>query len=136
MSYFELNWLHKKDRAISMPRLVFFAAPDCGGLYYYPDNREKLIGDKYFPLDCGLIVISPNEDGAFMAHSLAHEWRHHWQFFERGLTGGSKWHNNGNYEKAIISYFRRHLHEWDALLYANRMAPCSTSLEWERWIRR
>ena len=134
-SYLELNWLAKADKYILLPPVIFADIPS-GGFFRFPDKKEVLVGDKYYPADRGLIVISETYS-ELIESSIAHEWRHLWQYYQHGRPRSTtQWNLESplSYKKQIIDFFMSDPQEYDALLFGLEKAPDDTALEWHEWI--
>lgn len=132
----ELRWLARSDKYILLPQLVF-ADIDYGGRFYYPRREELLINDKYYPMGRGVIIISdayPEE----IESSIAHEWRHLWQFYQGWSYWYAEWDlkSKESYRNKIIRFFKSDPLEMDALLFQLKKAPNDTGREWHEWIIR
>lgn len=128
----ELNWL-RTEKDILMPSIVFEDI-FVGGCYCSPKEDEAYINGKYYPLDNGILVISENYTDDFVINAIAHEWRHHWQWWH-GIEDDYKGLNqNLPYKKMIVKYFSESSTEMDALLFSNKMYPCDDTLEWYEWL--
>jgi len=134
-NYIELNWLAKKDKDISLPSIIFDDI-DYGGCYYSPMHYEILIGEKFYPLDNGLIVINSMYSDNFIENSIVHEWRHHWQVMNGYELNIISWNTKSKmtYKQQIIEYFTKSSSELDALIYSNKISPCDDTIEWYEWI--
>lgn len=88
-----------------------------GGGYYYPSREELLLDDKWYRPDNGLILVNPLYPKD-IPHTLAHEWRHHWQRFH-GIPYDGIPFTGDNYR----DYYMRSQSEGDALRFALRYAP-------------
>jgi len=132
--WFELNWLRKETKHISVPELVIDSGVSkASATYFWPANEEVLIKDKFY--DCKNGIIAINADSTIMVSSLAHEWRHHVQYYYHGSSCKSTaWKNKKNYKKEIIDYFTNNIWEMDALLYEIKKAPDDVNLQWYEWI--
>ena len=134
-SYLELHWLAKADKYILMPPVIF-ADIAYGGYFRFPDKKEVLVGDKYYPVDRGLIVISETHSEQFKS-SIAHEWRHLWQYYQRGEPKStSQWNlkSSSSYRKQIVDFFISDPSEYDALLFQLKKAPDDVARQWYEWI--
>lgn len=133
----ELRWLSRHDKDILLPEIVFTADMEnaagsrCCGCYWRPEENEYLIGDKFVPFDRGVIAIN-TEDPELIRGTIAHEWRHHWQFYHDLLPpAAASWDFGGsNYDAKIRRFFRSRPHEMDALRYQLKHAPdwCSENM--------
>lgn len=129
----ELRWLARHDKDLPLPEIIFtpsnldFRGQKCGGCYYKPEQNEFLYGDLFIPFDKGVIVVG-TESPELIAGTIAHEWRHHWQF-HRGLSlepshyDPKAFEEYTGYRAAVRKYFRTQAHELDALRYQNKVAP-------------
>ena len=130
-SYLELNWLAKADKYILLPPVIFADIP-YGGFFRFPRKEEVLIVDKYYPGDRGLIVISETHS-EHIESSIAHEWRHLWQYYQRGEPKlKAKWNLESplSYENQIVDFFISDSFEYDALLFQIKKAPDDIALQW------
>lgn len=131
----ELRWLARKDKYIRFPEVVF-ANIESGGIWIYPSKKEKLIGDRYYPLDLGIIVVN-EEFGDEHEATIAHEWRHVWQYYnwgERGVHHPWGIEPHLSYREQIVNYFANDVRELDALLFEVKIAPRPHALQWYEWI--
>ena len=134
-SYLELNWLARADKYILLPPVIFADIPS-GGFFHFPRKIEVLIDDKYYPADRGLIVISEIHSEHIEA-SIAHEWRHLWQYYQRGEhILKSQWNLESplSYKEQIIGFFLSDPFEYDALLFQLKKAPDDVARQWYEWI--
>ena len=134
-SYLELHWLAKADKYILMPPVIF-ADIAYGGYFHIPQKKEVLIGNEYYPADRGLIVISETHS-EHIESSIAHEWRHLWQYYQRGKPKFvSQWNLKSplSYKKQIINFFASDPSEYDALLFQLKKAPDDVARQWYEWI--
>lgn len=123
----ETNWLQRSEKWLPQPEVWVSDFETASGAYCYPgiDTRGTVF-EAVYPTKAGAIVIveSQNEELGDFEATLAHEWRHHWQFW-------CGWKYDGNpgalarlpYEQAIYCYFRSSRSEMDALLFERRVAP-------------
>lgn len=128
----ELGWLAKKDRNLPLPELVYSPNPKFGGLYMSPWKGERQVGTKFYDTSKGLIWISE-----FTPSVIAHEWRHHYQFYYGPKPGPSslaldKWTAQYGYKGMIKKYFTELDYEQDALKFQVKMYP--KDLLTEYWI--
>lgn len=123
-----MNWLRKHDKALPTPQVVYSAVSGFGGCYYSPFKGEECIDGLFYPRDNGIILVStlwPDN----IHSTLAHEWRHHWQRFNKGRLPKWPWNTpstSEEYIQAIKHYFTA-WHEWDALHFQHKHAPAETS---------
>ena len=129
----ELNWLSRHDKDLPIPAVIWspsgtdFHDVRCRGCYYRPLRQEFLVGERFEPFHNGAIIVSGQEPD-LIAGTLAHEWRHHWQYFRGMLPDKVTFDMNlfddpDSYDDAIKMYFESQKHEMDALLFQYRMAP-------------
>lgn len=119
-----------KDKDIPKPKVVYEKNDDMGGVYHHPDKNYKY----------GLIKIcdiSESEE----EETLAHEYRHHWQYFN-GVKDLNEIDYNeylrlfhSNYKLGIQLYFTESIIEMDALTFCYRNNFHSdTLLEWIEYV--
>jgi len=128
----ELNWL-RKDKDIPMP-LILFEKISVGGYYCRPAKTEWYLNGKHYPLDNGLLVVNIETEYDFIVNGIAHEWRHHWQWWMGVTSDCPGWNGGGSYKKNIMQYFLCSRTEMDALLFSNKMYPSNDTLEWYDWL--
>ena len=134
-SYLELNWLAKADKHILLPPVIFTDIKE-GGFLHFPEKKEVLIGNKYYPADRGLIVVNCTYPD-MIESVLAHEWRHLWQYYQWGKPASvAQWNSSSplTYKEQIVKYFTTDSKEYDALLFELEKVPNDTVLEWYEWI--
>lgn len=137
----QLSWL-PRELLKMVPVLPEIVEADAGlafgsnGCYLYP--RKNVFLQTYnVPLDNGVIVIG--KDVEDVQSVLAHEFRHHWQYFNTLKPEIPKFDMSKflfcNPIQTFLEYYRQP-HELDALMFEARVAPTPnnrTSLEavWE-----
>lgn len=136
----ELNWIRRKvDKDLVLPEVVLGSSASLyGGCYWHPSKREALIDGIYYPLDRGLIEVSAIEHEN-IGSIIAHEWRHHWQFYKGWDFEAADWGDFAakfSYEDAIANYFINIAKEADAFKFQLKYEPPSYGPEWEYWILR
>lgn len=134
-SYLELNWLAKADKYILLPPVIFTDIPE-GGFFHFPEKEDILIDDKFYPADRGLIAISERYPEQIES-SIAHEWRHLWQYYQHGKPWEvAEWNLKSplSYKKQIVKFFTSDPFEYDALLYQLKKAPDDSAREWYEWV--
>ena len=86
MKSLELNWIRRKvDKTIPFPEVLFFPfTSGRAGSYYNPSPKNEIydIDGKPHSLKYGAIVVSSKYDNKVQKNIIAHEWRHHWQYFK------------------------------------------------------
>ena len=120
----ELSWLPNSElKGLLLPPIyVIDDSDDYSGYYEHGDSESR-----------GEIVVVENE---YYASTLAHEFRHYWQFVNFGLPDeSSRWNNEKDYRTAIVEYFCTQAHEADALMFECKHAPNDVNLQWLEWIR-
>lgn len=135
-SFSELHWLAKADKYILLPPVIFADILE-GGYFRFPEKKEVLIEDKYYPADRGLIVINSTYPENEIQAGLAHEWRHLWQYYQWGEPElGPQWDSKSplSYREQIVDYFISNPSEYDALLFELKKAPSDLSQKWYEWI--
>jgi hypothetical protein len=132
--WIELNWLRRGNKEIPLPDIIFEKIELGSGLYYKPEKSEIAIEGRFYDLSNGLIVISPIMDSPFTANTIAHEWRHHWQFISGIKSNPWSWNFGSNYKDNIINFFNSSSTEMDAFNFALNKAPDDTSLLWKDWL--
>jgi hypothetical protein len=136
----ELNWLHRKAKDLIIPALLIvpqYAWRKFPGCYYHPQSGEIEFRGHFTPLSNGLIIASEITDwcpGGF-ASTLAHEWRHHWQWFNMTRGKGATWDPTLPYDKAIVKFFESKI-ELDALLFSHAVAPCEETRIWKSLVEK
>ncbi len=132
MKSLELNWIKNEDKSLVMPEVVFSSVSWAGGLYYHPEDMEVCINGKFYSLEFGLIEIGMT---GIIESTLAHEWRHHWQFFHYGVPDDYlfSWPQEisvDEYDKALVKYFLSNPTEMDALRFQYKHSHIYE--EWEK----
>lgn len=135
MKSLELNWIRKFDKSLSMPEVVYSSIDWAGGQYFHPEENEICIDGKYYNISRGLIEISVsnNVSSKEISSTIAHEWRHHWQYFNLPYEKNKfKWpqtYDDQKYNKLITNYFLLNPLEMDALQFQKKYS--SIYEEWE-----
>lgn len=127
-----LSWIAKQDKTIPMPVLVVDVSTPYCGMYYRPRNEGVVIGEKTISARKGIIFFNPEKPD--VADTLAHEWRHHWQFWSGPGLDPVAFDYGGEYRSAIVKYFRSSRCEYDALRFSVKHAPSEMSLLWKSWV--
>lgn len=112
--------------------IVYMEDSEIGGMYHRPVRRECQIGQRFYDLRRGLILlsllscsdfeISDNYD--YEATGLAHEWRHHWQHWHGYESDSLGWPPPGafdSYNQQIREFYTQSYTEMDALLFSWRV---------------
>ncbi len=140
MKSLELNWIRKKvDKSIPLPEVIFFPLTDDKvGSYYCPTPNNEIydIEGKSYSLKYGAIVVSSRYDNKVQRNIIAHEWRHHWQYYHGikfeipkcNVTQITK----DNYNDMAKLYFTTSKTELDALRFSYVHAGFLSNYEpWE-----
>ncbi len=138
-NWMELNWLRKGSKEIPLPNIVFTSElTEYSGIYYRPERDELRIGNRYYDLVKGLIGVSTNDDDSFLykrddktiLKTIAHEWRHHWQYFTRKfyVEEGTVFQDDGDYDQSIVRFHSSNVNEMDAFLFSIRKCKCNTNM--------
>lgn len=128
----ELNWI-PKPKDIPMPNIVVESVFNCSAYYVEPESEQHEINGHFYDIDNGLIVINENEVDVIFAGTLAHEYRHHWQYYS-GIEIDSIWEIKSDYKSAIIEYFTTYPIEMDALIFEMKLYPEDYKSQWWEWI--
>lgn len=122
MKSLELNWIRKKvDKTIPMPEVIFWPLTTCSGKYYPPEEGHEIfdLDDRPHSMCYGAIIVNPEFGDEETQHTIAHEWRHHWQYYH-GIDFGKspiKAFDTMEYEDALLKYFTTSDTELDALRF-------------------
>jgi hypothetical protein len=124
MRSIELSWLARRDKWVPLPELVFTNDGNAlyTGAYYRPQNWTLKINNKEICAKRGIIIINCEVYKFSVEATLAHEWRHHWQWFNGMIpetpidTSSLCWSDLDNWKKSIKTYFKQP-HEMDALRF-------------------
>lgn len=127
MRSIELGWLAKGDKSLFLPELVFAEIPT-GGCYHAPEHG---VNEEY---GCdarkGIIVVSTLYGSEVVAATLAHEWRHHWQWWSGIKFDYVPWIGEEDYDSELRAYFKRSSTERDALRFEMKKAQAPHHDEW------
>lgn len=118
----ELGWLSKGD-GLCWPEMVFDAESDnFSGQYFHPEENAFLYvpDGRRFSLKKGLILISCSGDKDIndIETTIAHEYRHHWQYHNWGeeKTSISFDHDDDRAMK-LLKHYSGSFQEFDALRF-------------------
>jgi hypothetical protein len=127
----ELRWIHKKAKDLLYPDVLYVPKlENKSGCFYHPNKKQELlVGNRIYDLSKGLILISESDDSRELPNTIAHEWRHYWQFCKMGKIKGIPFDNKIPYQKAIKKFFEYSI-ERDALLFSHKFAPSPLSDYW------
>jgi hypothetical protein len=132
----DLNWLSRLDKHLLLPDLEFCSLKGMGQAAYFRPKTTLIRWNRETRIHNGKIIVDPSESTSVEA-SMAHEWRHHWQFFQ-GRLGKSQipddWQEN--YWMKIKEYFTIHPWELDALRFELKMFPVDLSRLWMEAVQR
>ena len=125
-----MRLLAKHDKSLLLP-LIVFENVEAGGLYYQPGRYEVELNGHFYDAKKGIIVANPEFPDGIDA-TITHEWRHHWQRFNR-IVGDAfpkwPWQPSVDYEASIKAYFQI-WHEWDALMFEYKFARNHINESW------
>jgi len=128
----ETNWLPQSLRKhTGQPMVCFDDGFEHGGMYTPPGYDPELTYGK----DCittGLIIINPMGLSPIPA-TIAHEWRHHWQYLENPRVFDGIWipvYGQGDHMEMIVDYFSYQWHEFDALRFTMSQYSCDEDGDW------
>ena len=156
--FVHLNWLARQHKELPVPHIHFYhnASPTAVMASYSAPVmlvskqwREQCDAEYLELFDAGMTW---NEDGEVLQRttglihinlaqnaecevqsSIAHEYRHHWQFFHYGAWWPSKYDtdlSSYNQRIAVIKYFHSDVREADALRFELRTNPS------DEWVQR
>ena len=116
----DLNWLTRKEKDLPVPRLVFSDMTEFAGLYKPPSGPIE-IGHSTLENKNGTIIVS-TFDEAVIAPTIAHEFRHHWQYYnfisyDSDITNYYQYQKMYSYNEIIVKYFTNSFSEFDALRF-------------------
>ena len=140
MKSLELNWIRKKvDKTIPIPEVMFFPFGDGrAGSYYHPNPKNEIfdIDGKPCSMKYGVIVVGSRFNTDTQKNIIAHEWRHHWQYFNGIEQNKPKCRANQitskNYNHRVKQYFSTSKSELDALRFSYKQAGFLGNYEpWE-----
>lgn len=120
----DLHWLYKLDKFLPTPILVFDYEKEYGGYYLHPEKTEYQIGDSFFNCKNGIIVVSTAFDHNSLQNTIAHEYRHHWQFCKGWIYDGIGWNlpSEEDYDITLKNFFNSSKSEMDAYLFSVKVA--------------
>jgi hypothetical protein len=130
MKSLELNWIRKKvDKSIPIPEVVFHPLDGCAGKYYHPEKYELYdLDGKPYLMRYGVIVVNPECE--LVQTTIAHEWRHHWQYYNGIEFEISPRVDNEDYDKSLLKYFTGSKTEFDAIRFECKYTGIFP--EWEK----
>lgn len=103
-----ISWLTRHWKHFPVPRIVYIPSLIYYGQYQWPSCQEEIIDDIVIPPSRGTILLGPNYD----AGTIAHEYRHHLQFWQKGGWWDSDFSIIGD-----PSFITRHDSELDAVQF-------------------
>ena len=125
----ELNWL-PKAKGVPLPDVCIVDDYDYSGCYYYPEYSEVELDGKCVSIENGLIILKSDTSPS----TIAHEFRHHLQWWYGLEVEGVEWDFNKPYEDAIIEYYTKSITEMDALLYECNHYPDDYNMQNYEWL--
>ena len=127
----ELNWL-PKAKDVPLPNMFVVDDYDYSGCYYNPEYAEVELDGKCVSIENGLIIIKSNTSPS----TIAHEFRHHLQWWYGMDLGAVAWDFHKPYKDAIVEYYTKSLTELDALLYECKHYPDDDNMQNYEWVCR
>ena len=124
----EFNWIHRMDKWLRVPEIVFDeSTKNVGGYYRHPEHGELFVDNRFIPCDNGVIVVHQGAE-----ETIAHEWRHHWQYCSGYPYDGVGWKNTDDYDKELRNYFASSIMELDAVRFQLKYSNADYHDEWKR----
>jgi len=123
----ETNWLSKKDRHLPAPDIFYVNNLDIGGLYIPPRDIVMFEHEIEIHPSNGTIIIGEYNEDFPLEAIMAHEWRHHWQYWNGWEYDGIGWNFTEDYDvyiEQITKYFLHSFSETDALKYELKHFTC------------
>lgn len=130
MRSIDLNFVARRDKSLPFPNLAFDEMEGYAGFYVRPQEEEFIWREKIHDARRGVIFISTNYP-EIIASTIAHEWRHHWQFFNGFQMDGTSWNSPADYDAAIVEYFTKSKSEADALRFQIRTVGWEKDDQWK-----
>lgn len=130
-SYSELRWVRGIDKDIPFPTIIFDNDHNFSGCYYHPEDSIVNVNGREFELKNGLIIFNIDFGDP---STLAHEWRHHWQWYNGWKVDSILPNYEIGYKEAMIEFYSNSISELDALLFEIKKSPDDTNQEWYEWI--
>ena len=130
-----LRWL-RPPKDMLIPDIVECSSlSGAAGLYYSP-RPEAEVNGRCFDASRGLIVVADTDWYAAdnTASTLAHEWRHHWQYMNGVVFDSKPFDTSLPYRSAIVKFFCSSAVERDALRFEYERHPCETNTERMEWM--
>lgn len=130
------RWLQRLDKWLPQS-VVVVAQTRYGGFYVRPQAGEYWICGRPIDARRGIICISESAKSEEEAETVAHEWRHHWQFWSGWQYDNLSWDALAprGYEAAIISFFTGSRSEMDALRFSHERSPSPQTEQWCQMLR-
>jgi hypothetical protein len=123
-------FLPLSEKDLPTPRVLYVDGVPYGGIYFHPKDEGEVIGQRHIDLSRGALIVSTEN---FAEDTLAHEWRHHWQFCNGWKYDGVNWPPRGleqaSYDAQVHAYFCGSKSEMDALKWSWR----ATGVKDDRW---
>lgn len=112
-SSIHLNWIYRKNKQTTLPKLVYLeSCSDAGGFYIEPDYFPWVHEGVEIPSEKGILFVVDDET---VKSTIAHEWRHHWQKLNGWELGYDDFNyifsDNDIYEKEIVRFFKENVFE-------------------------
>jgi hypothetical protein len=130
----DLHFLSKRDKDLPFPLLKYYRSETEEGYYVHPSDC-RYVSDENLSFDSTNGIIFVNSNSLSIESTLAHEWRHHWQYY-RGmlkteLYSKYKQYINFNFKNDIVAYtinYYKIPYELDALRYECKLINDAYSL--------
>lgn len=116
----ELHWLTRRYRGLLIPRVIVDdGLTETSGFYVRPAHDIWLMANGSVSRSRGIIVVN----GFCEPCTLAHEYRHHWQWCTGIRFNHTEWELAGTWEESISRFFSASWTERDALRFERKMYP-------------
>lgn len=118
------NWIRRKtDKTLPIPEIMEWPLA-LAGQYYPPNPDGEIFTLKGRPLSMryGVIVVSANYEDDVKAGIIAHEWRHHMQYYSGVKYDKPLYSPKQSYNKMARQYFLTSKAEMDALRFQYKHA--------------
>jgi len=132
-----LHWLWKKDKDLCIPEIIIGNNSQISGCYYHPTRDQILLSDEIVDLSKGVIFIDESNiiNEEHFSQTLAHEWRHHWQYFNTCEYYECPFiFDDCDYYECIVRFFKYNYYELDALLFELKSHPPSSDSYLNGWL--
>lgn len=117
------NWIRNaSDKTMPIPEVMYFRFQNAGAKYYHPQKGKEIFDmfGKPHSLERGVIALNPKSTN-LEEELIAHEWRHHMQYFRgadfKGMAKNLNVFKLHSYEQALRKYFISEPLELDAVRF-------------------